>query len=410
MTTGRRVDGNIPLAGFVLDPMRRELRDAAGAVVQLRPQSMAVLLHLASRIGEAVDKDELMHAVWREVVVTEDSLVKCIGEIRRALGDTGHRIVRTEPKRGYRLIAEAEAVAPGEPDFVQDIRYCTTADGVSIAWAGSGQGLPMVRAAHWMTHLDWDWRSDVFGPRLRALSRRFRLVRYDGRSYGLSESDVLPATLDQAVLDLEAVVDAAGLERFALFGPSSGAAIAIRYAALHPERVARLVTLGGFARGTQRRGAQAWPAARFDAFLKLIEDGWGQDNDAFRQMITSMLWPGASIEQMHSFNQLQRVASSPRSAALLMRRINEADASADLPRVRCPTLVLHSPLDARVPFDEARLIAASIPGARLEPFDSPNHSPMPDEPAYAQVLHAIEAFVAGACEPAAAAKLRIVGR
>jgi pimeloyl-ACP methyl ester carboxylesterase/DNA-binding winged helix-turn-helix (wHTH) protein len=405
----------VSLADFALDTAQRELRDAAGNLMPLRPQSMAVLLHLARRLGSAVDKDELLREVWPDVVVTEDSLVKCIGEIRRALGDGEHRVVRTEPKRGYRLMATPAPASSSEaasdaPDFAQEIRYCTTADNVSIAWARSGHGLPLVRTAHWMTHLDWDWRSGVFGPRIRALAQRYCLIRYDGRSYGLSQSDAQPGTLDESVLDLEAVVDAAGLRRFALFGPSGGAAIAVRYAARHPERVTQLVTMGGFVRGSQRRGEHSWPRDRFDAFARLLEDGWGQDNDAFRQLVTSMLWPGATAVEMQSFNHLQRIASPPRSAALLMRRINESDASADLPHVRCPTLVLHSPRDARVPFDEARLIASSIPGARLQTFDSPNHTPLPSEPAYAQVMRAIEHFVLPPEAGVDATQLRVVGR
>jgi pimeloyl-ACP methyl ester carboxylesterase/DNA-binding winged helix-turn-helix (wHTH) protein len=401
------MDGTlVTLGGNTLNLSRRELRDASGAIVELRPQTLDVLLLLARHAGDVVTKDELLESVWSGVVVTEDSLVKCIGEIRRALGDDEHRIVRTEPKRGYRLMSEAASATAAGHEFSQDIRYCTTADGVSIAWASSGEGRPLVRAPHWMTHLHWDWRSSVSGPRIRALSRRFRLVRYDSRGYGLSQADAVPATLDEAVAELEAVVDAAALQRFAMYAPSGGAAIAVRYAAHHPHRVSHLVTMGGFVRGPLKRGADSWPTARFEAFVRLIEDGWGQDNDAFRQMITSLMWPGASAEQMRSFNHLQRVASSPRAAALLVRRIAEFDASADLAQVRCPTLVLHSPHDARVPFAEARLIAASIPGARLEPFDSPNHTPLPDEPAFEQVQRALDEFV----RPAdGGAQLRVVG-
>jgi pimeloyl-ACP methyl ester carboxylesterase/DNA-binding winged helix-turn-helix (wHTH) protein len=403
----------IALAGFELDLQRRELRDASGAPIALRPQTLDVLLLLARHTGDLVGKDELLESVWAGVVVTEDSLVKCIGEIRHALHDDEHRIVRTEPKRGYRLMADAPAANAGDDaEFAQEIRFCSAADGVKIAWAASGEGLPLVRGAHWMTHLDWDWRSGVYGPRIRALSQRFRLIRYDGRGYGLSDRDAPPGTLDACVMDLEAVVDAADLHRFALFGPSGAAAIAVRYAARHPERVSALVTLGGHVRGALRRGERSWSAERFEAFVRLIEDGWGQDNDAFRQMLTSMFWPGATLAQMQSFNQLQRVASSAPAAAALIRRIAEYDASADLGAVRCPTLVLHSPRDARVPFDEGRLIASSIAGARLEPFDSPNHTPLPEEPAHAQVLQAIEAFVRGAASERDSGErqhLRLVG-
>lgn len=171
--------------------------------------------------------------------------------------------------------------------------------------------------------------------------------------------------------------------------------VAIRYAARHPERVSHLLLIGAAARGGRRRGDRSIPQPDFDAMLRLMEFGWGQDNDAYRQISTSLLWPGASTEQMRSFNHLQRVSCEPRTAAAQMRAVAEFDATDDLPRVRCPTLVLHSPHDARVPFEEGRLIASSIPGARFEPFDSPNHTPLRGEPAFEQVGRLTEEFLLG---------------
>jgi pimeloyl-ACP methyl ester carboxylesterase/DNA-binding winged helix-turn-helix (wHTH) protein len=391
----------VTLPGFVFDASRAELRSAGGERITLRPQVFAVLQCLARHAGELVRKDELLQTVWPGAAVTEDSLVQCIGELRRALKDDQHQIVQTQPRRGYRLVPAAAAASSdaGTPDasaegaFHQEIRFATTPDGARLAYASSGSGAPLVRAAHWMTHLDWDWRSATLGPRIQALSRRHRLVRYDGRGYGLSDWGAEPGTLDDWVNDLEAVVDAAGLERFALLGASGGAPVSIRFAARHPERVTRLTLLGGFARGLLRRGGGAGVEQTFEAMLRLLEDGWAQDNSAFRQLMTSMFWPGASSAQMDSFNQLQRVSCTPQRAVSLLRRIAEFDATGDLPLVRCPTLVLHSPRDSRV-------IAASIPDARLEPFDSPNHTPLVDEPAFNHVQHAIDDFLLTA--PAAA--------
>jgi pimeloyl-ACP methyl ester carboxylesterase len=317
--------------------------------------------------------------------------------------------VQTLPRLGYRLMPAPAAVqpqaeatqAPRVPDpphapFHQDIRFAAAPDGVHIAYASSGTGTPLVRAAHWMTHLAWDWRSATLGPRIQALARRHRYVRYDGRGYGLSDWSAEPGELDRWVSDLEAVVDDAGLERFALLGASGGSPISIRYAARHPQRVTCLVILGGFARGVLRRGGGPAVQANFEAMLRLLEDGWAQDNAAFRQMMTSMFWPGASAEQMDSFNQLQRVSCSPQRAVALLRQIAAFDVTDDLARIACPTLVLHSPRDSRVPFEEGRLIAATIAGARLEPFDSPNHTPLVDEPAFEQVQQLMDRFLGDA--------------
>lgn len=385
-------NGNLEIQGFVFDAEHAELRTAPGVRVALRPQVLGVLQCLASRPGFTIDKAELMHAVWPKVVVGDDSLVQCIRELRHALQDDDHCVVQTEPRRGYRLVARPAAPAPQAdapealPPFHQAIQFASAADGVRLAYASSGHGDPLVRSAHWMTHLDWDWRSATLGPPIQALSERRRLIRYDGRGYGLSDRDAAPGTLDEGVDDLLAVVDSAGLERFALLGVSTGAAVAIRFAARHPQRITALVVVGGFARGLLRRGVGSTSLDVFNALLRLIEDGWSRENAAFRQLITSLHWPGATAQQMESFNHLQQVSCTPQVAVALMRRDAELDVTQDLPAVQCPTLVLHSPRDARVPFEEGRLIASSIPGARLEPFESPNHLPLRGEPAF-EIAH-----------------------
>jgi pimeloyl-ACP methyl ester carboxylesterase len=404
--------GVIALPGFVFDVAQLELRESSGARVLLRPQTLQVLDCLARCAGRVVTKDELMRAVWPEVVVTDDSLVQCITELRKALGDDARRVVQTAPKRGYRLVAlPGTALEPPRPamtaidnGFRQDIRFATTADRVRIAYATSGNGPPLVRAAHWMTDLGWDWRSSVWGPRIQHWSQNFRLLRFDWRGCGMSDRQADPGDLDECVADLEAVVDAAGLDRFSLFASSGGTSSAVRYAARHPERVTSLVVFGGYARGHLCRGERSVPLETFNAMQRLIEVGWGQDHPGFRQLFTSLMWPGATLEQLESFNHMQRVARTPQVAARMRSRMAEFDATADLPRVQCPTLVLHSPRDSAVPFEEGRLIASMIAGARLVPFDSFNHSPLPGEPAFEQVIGLIDEFLLSHSEDPSAAR------
>ena len=388
------------VAGITLDLDCLELRDACGSRIALRRQAMAVLECLARHLDRTVTKDELMHAVWRGVVVTDDSMVQCVRDIRRALGDVDHRIVQTDAGRGYRLVPwpgpiPAADDAPQAPAFRQQIRFGVNgSDGVRIAFAASGAGRPtLVRAPHWMTHLEWDWCSAVYGPWIQRWSQHHRLVRYDPRGCGLSDHGVPWGALDEQVRDLEAVVDAAGLDRFALLALSGGAAIAIRYAARHPGRVSHLAILGGFARGLLRRGEGVRAPQTLDALCRLVEEGWGQDNPAFRQLFTSQMFPGATAEQSRSFNELQRVACSPQEAASLQRHVADFDATADMRDVRCPTLVMHSAHDARVPFEEGRLMASMIADARLEPIDSANHTPLQGEPAFEKINALIDEFV-----------------
>jgi pimeloyl-ACP methyl ester carboxylesterase/DNA-binding CsgD family transcriptional regulator len=276
--------------------------------------------------------------------------------------------------------------------FRQQIRFAPAPDGVKIAYAESGQGLPLVRAAHWMTHLEWDWQTPVWGPYVKALSAHHRLIRYDPRGCGLSDRDVT-VDFEQLVGDLATVVDAAGLEQFALIGASQGGAASVAYAARHPERVTHLVLLDAFVRGPLVR--QPGPAQQevIDAMARLVRTGWGQDNPAFRQMFTSQFFPGATREQADAFNDLQRLSCEPAHAERLVRANAAIDASAHLAGVRCPTLVMHCRGDARVPFEEGRFIAAGIAGARFEPLDSMNHTPLAGEAAFDHMMALVHEFV-----------------
>jgi pimeloyl-ACP methyl ester carboxylesterase/DNA-binding CsgD family transcriptional regulator len=275
----------------------------------------------------------------------------------------------------------------------QAIQFATAPDGVRIAYAFSGRGDALVRAPHWMTHLEWEAQTPVFGPWLRTLSERHRLLRYDSRGSGLSDRDPPSISFDDQVSDLETVVDAAGLERFSLLGMSWGGAVAIRFAARHPERISRLVLFDAFARGPLARGATAVPRPTFDAMCTLVAGGWGQDNPAFRQMFTTQFWPRATLEHWQAFNDLQRRSCSPDVAVRLIRAASDIDVTGDLAHIRCPTLVLHCRGDLRAPFDEGRLIAASIPGARFEPLASDNHMPLEGEPAYDAARSLIAGFI-----------------
>ena len=276
----------------------------------------------------------------------------------------------------------------------QEVRFCTTGDGIRLAYARLGAGPPVLRVGSWLTHLEFDAMTPVWIPWLRELSRRNTLVRYDPRGCGLSDRDVTEFSLEAWVRDLEAVADAAGLVRFTLLGTSQGGAIAIAYAARHPERVERLVLYGAYARGTLRRGVTPRERDEFEAMVKLIEVGWGRENPAYRQLFTSLFLPDGTQEEVASFNRLQQLSASPESASRMVRGYADIDVEALAARVRCPTLVLHADRDARVPFDEGRRIAGLIPGARFVPLESPNHILLEHEPAWRLLVEEIHAFLA----------------
>jgi pimeloyl-ACP methyl ester carboxylesterase/DNA-binding CsgD family transcriptional regulator len=274
----------------------------------------------------------------------------------------------------------------------QHIRFCISADDVRIAYATSGHGPPLVKAANWLSHLELDVSSPVWSHLLRELSRYHTLVRYDERGCGLSDRDA-DFSFEAWVHDLEIVVAAAGLDRFPLLGISQGASIAVAYAVLHPERVSRLIIHGGYARGRLKRNPTPEQIEEAEMMNKLVALGWGQHNPAFRQFFTTQYIPGGTAEQHRWFNELERISTSPRNAERFMRIFNEIDVVDLLPKVSCPTLVMHSRGDVRVPFDEGRLMASLIPGARFVSLDSDNHLVLEDEPAWRRAMAEVAAFL-----------------
>jgi pimeloyl-ACP methyl ester carboxylesterase/DNA-binding CsgD family transcriptional regulator len=285
---------------------------------------------------------------------------------------------------------------------MQTIRFCTTPDGVRIAYAASGSGPPLVKAANWMSHLEFDWNSPVWRHWLTALSASHTLVRYDERGLGLSDWDVDDFSLDAWVQDLETVVDALGLERFPLLGLSRGGAIALAYAVKHPERVSHLVLYGSYVLGRYARSMTEQQRSEADALLALIRTGWGRDNPAFRQLFTTLFIPEAGPEQMAWFNDLQRLSTSPENAARYSAAAYAFDLAALAGHVNMPTLVLHAREDAVVPFDEGRKLAALIPDARFVPLESKNHILLEDEPAWERFLAEVRSFLGVAPVPAGA--------
>ncbi len=283
--------------------------------------------------------------------------------------------------------------AGGAPALEQQIRFCAAPDGTQIAYATVGQGPPLIKTANWLNHLEYDWESPVWRHVLHGLAEGHQLIRYDERGNGLSDWDVEDISFEAFVSDLETVVDAAGIERFPLFGISQGCAVSIAYAVRRPERVSRLVLYGGFTRGRSNRGSSK-DGEQAAAIRTLMRQGWGQENPAFRQIFTSLFIPDATPEQASWFNNLQRITASPENAVRIREAMDILDVSELLPQVTAPTLVLHCREDAVQPFNEGRRMAAGIPGARFVALEGRNHLILEDEPAWPRFLQEVESFLA----------------
>lgn len=278
----------------------------------------------------------------------------------------------------------------------QQIRFCTSFDGTRLAYATSGDGPALVKAPHWLTHLEYEPESPLWRSWIERLSSGRTLVRMDARGCGLSDRDVREFSFAHYVNDLEAVIDAAGAERFALFGHSQGGAIAVEYAARHPHRVSHLVLLGAYARGSLMRALPPERIAELEAQLKLVEVGWGREDPAYRNMFATQFVPGATLEQISSMSELQRKSAPPENAVRLIRSFFTIEISQSAPGVQCPTLVMHGRGDRRVPFEEGRDLASRIPGARFVPLETANHILLSHEPAFAQFFEELRAFLPSA--------------
>lgn len=403
-STPATADGVWRLDGFVLDTQRYELR-SGDAAIRVEPQVFDVLTQLVRNHHRCVTKEELFDSVWGGRFVGEAALTSRIKAARRALGDDGEsqRYIRTVRGRGYQFVGTIlvddpsgiPAEPPAEPEPPrQHIAFCRAADGVRLAYAVAGDGQPLVRAANWMTHLGYDVESPVWQHWVRDLSRNHRFIRYDERGCGLSDWDATDFTFDDWVTDLESVVEALGLERFPLLGVSQGGAVAVAYAARHPERVSALVLCSAYARGRAVRaiGEDEKRAAALD--LELARVGWGRDDPAFRQVFAAQFQPDGTRADWAAFDQLQRRTTTPENAVRFLEEFGRIDVRDEAREVTCPTLIMHSRDDHRVPMRYGEELAALIPNSRLVALSSNNHLLTAAEPAWRMFCDEVDAFLA----------------
>ena len=401
--------------GYELDTRLYELRKD-GLPRSVERQVFDVLAYLVEHRDRVVTKAELFDEVWGSRFISDATLSSRIMAARRAIGDSGkeQRLIRTVQGRGFRFNGEVRAVPahPREqPDaetprravpataHEQHIRFCTTADRVRIAYATIGDGPALVKAANWLSHLEFDWRSPVWRHWTEELSRDHMFVKYDERGSGLSDWEVADCSFESWVDDLESVINALGLQRVALLGVSQGGPVAISYAVRHPERVSHLILYGAYAEGWGIRSAGTMTKEEREALITLTRHGWGRDNPAYRQIFTTSFMPEATQEQASWFNDLQKISTSAENAVRLMVVSRDIDVTPLLPQVQVPTLVLHARADERVPFEQGRILAAAIPQARFVPLSSRNHILLEREPAWTEFLREVRAFLGVASAP-----------
>lgn len=382
---------------FSLDVDRRELRRGTN-LVAVEPQIFDLLLYLIRNRDHVVGKDELIASVWKGRIVSESALTSSLTAVRQAIGDSGkqQRLIRTAARKGFRFVGAVREEQPATPDEAthvpqpheQTITFGKTGDGFNLAISTMGQGPVLIKTGNWLTHIE----SPVWFPFFQHLAGSSRVVRYDGRGTGLSDRSVSRISFETFVEDLRTVVETLHLERFALLGIAAGAATAVAYAVLYPNRVSKLILYGGYARGRNKR-SNPQSAEEAKTLLALMERGWGNEHSAFMRAFSSIFLPNASAEQIKWFAEIQRVATSAETAAKYRLALDDIDIVHLLPKIAVPTIVFHCLKDQVVPFEQGRLLATLIPDARLVPLESENHVLIPHEVAWTKFLAETEAFL-----------------
>lgn len=399
---------------YSLDTDRRELRHGLD-LVAVEPQVFDLLQYLIHNRERVITADDLIATVWNGRIVSTSTLNSRIAAVRRAIGDNGdqQRLILTLPRKGHRFLGEVReehgqsdrgaakldsqsehAKTPMTDSLqTQAVTFCKTKDGINLAIATVGAGPVLVRTTHWLSHIEYDWQSPITAPFLHSLAAHSRFIRYDGRGIGLSDRNVSELSFATFQNDLEAVVDSLHLDRFALLGTSQGAAIAIAYAARHPKRVSKLILHGSYTLGRNKRDATC-NADEAEMMISMMRRGWGDEHSAFMRAFGTLFLPNGTPEQIKAYADLQRTATSAETAIKIRLLHDETDIRDILPKVKSPTMVFHSRHDNVVPFEQGRLVAASIPNAKFIPLESSNHVLLSHEPAFAKFMDCVNAFLA----------------
>ncbi len=372
-----------------------------GQEVHVEPQVFDLIAALAREAPNLLSYDAMIAEIWNGRIVSDTTLSARISAARAALGDNGRTqaIIRTVPRRGVQMVVPVlsdGAAAPSEQPAAatprQVIRYVTSTDGTSIAYARSGEDGPkLVRAGHWISHLEHDWTNPVWRPLLLRLGAGRRLIRFDPRGSGLSDRKPSSMDLEASVDDLHAVLDATGPEPVDVVAVSQSAPVALAHAARYPDRIRRLVLVNGFAQGSTARG----DAAGTETMLSMIRAGWGTPGSPFVKAFATLFLPQGTSEEVDGLVEMQALSADSEGAAILREAIGRFDVSDILGQVTAPVLILSSEGDAIHPPAQSRLLAQRLPNAEFKSLPTSNHVVAPSDPAFEVMLDASDAFLRG---------------
>ena len=275
----------------------------------------------------------------------------------------------------------------------QEIRYCRTSDGVNLAWSVVGDGPAVVKAPNWVGHLELDWRNPSVAPICTSIARHHRLVRFDARLNGLSDWQADICSFESFVDDLEAIFDAAEVDRAPILAISQGAAVAAAFAARRPERVAAILIIGGYPVGRAKRTSQK-DVERAKAMRQMMTAGWDDDYPSLRDLMAQVIAPGTSEETRRQYAEDMRKMISPENMGRYRDVIDHIDIRDILPEIKTPCLVCHATGDRMHPIDQGQMFAKGLPNARFVAYDSDNHGMNEGDPEWPRHERDALAFLA----------------
>lgn len=365
------------------------------APVSVEPQVFDLLHLLLRNAGRLVSQEEIVGEVWNGRIVSESTISARIAAARRAVGDDGksQRIIRTIPRRGLKWVCEVtpDAVDPA-PDrrAAQRIRYTRTPQGQSLAYAVTGSGPFVVRGGYNTTDLEAEWNTPSERAMFDSVSAQFSLLRFDPVGFGRSDREISEVSFDEMAENLKSAADAAGFDRFSLYAESGGALAAIRFAAKYPKRVRKLAILGGYAEGRGRRT----PESNSDALRSMAVEGWTAQEASYVSAMMLSYFPEGPLEAVHDMARNLLISSTEANILKIRDAIHRDTVVPLLPKIQCPTLILHARHDAVHPLSEAQKLAAGIPDSELVVLETANTIPLPGNAVWEEFRQTLLDFLA----------------
>jgi pimeloyl-ACP methyl ester carboxylesterase len=348
--------------------------------LEAQPQVIELLIMLIENRDRVVSREEIFDQIWKNRVVSDTTLSSRIKSLRKLLGDDGvqQKFIRTIHGRGFRFHAEVVETRGSQSESAGDQQPSTAfklpkthyarSGNVHIAYQQFGSGpLNLIFVPGFVSNIDNYWAEPGFADWLNGIGRLARVVIFDKRGTGLSDTVAELPDLGIRMDDVRAVMDAVKLDKAFIMGISEGGSLASLFAAMHPDRCNGLILYGAFAKFT------SWFATREEllGLFDYIEADWGSGK-SIPKFAPSMAEDPDFTEWWGKF---ERLGATPGAAIALMEMNSQIDITDILPSIHVPALVIHRAEDLLIDVEAGRLLGSAISGAQYIELPGVDHLP-----------------------------------